>query len=230
MGNSGANRLELAPAETGLSTKAGPGRPRSKSRESSAKSAALVDDVFVRHHVEDLIKCVESDRQRKKSIFGGAVNHPLLTLVITTIPLIISGMILLNDSRTRLLKEFTEQKRFYDQNISSLSKDLLSRTERAALLRYALNGGLGTCTEIGVREHYNECQRQLHDLIYERKKNYDASYLAWNTNYSDYLFNIAQIFTIAQMAGRKQPESYSQLKDIYHVYVKTDGCLPKRPL
>jgi hypothetical protein len=214
MGNSGANRLELAPAETGLSTKAGPGRPRSKSRESSAKSAALVDDVFVRHHVEDLIKCVESDRQRKKSIFGGAVNHPLLTLVITTIPLIISGMILLNDSRTRLLKEFTEQKRFYDQNISSLSKDLLSRTERAALLRYALNGGLGTCTEIGVREHYNECQRQLHDLIYERKKNYDASYLAWNTNYSDYLFNIAQIFTIAQMADRKQPESYSQLKDI----------------
>ena len=75
MGNSGANRLELAPAETGLSTKAGPGRPRSKSGESSAKSAALVDDVFVRHHVEDLIKCVESDRQRKKSIFGGAVNH-----------------------------------------------------------------------------------------------------------------------------------------------------------
>jgi hypothetical protein len=38
--------------------------------------------------------------------------------------------------------------------------------------------------------------------------------LGWNTNYSDYLFNIAQIFTIAQMADRKQPESYSQLKDI----------------
>jgi hypothetical protein len=139
-------------------------------------------------------------------------------------------MILLNDSRTRLLKEFTEQKLFYDQNISSLSKDLLSRTERAALLRYALNGGLGTCTEIGVREHYDECQRQLHDLIYERKKNYDASYLSWNTNYSDYLFNIAQIFTIAQMADRKQPESYSQLKDIISnlttsTLKRMDSCL-----
>ena len=54
MWNSGPNRPELPRAENDSSTKAGPGHPSGKSRKSSAKSVALVEDVFVRHHVEDL--------------------------------------------------------------------------------------------------------------------------------------------------------------------------------
>lgn len=186
MGNSGANRLEQPPAENDLSTKAGPGQPRSKSRKSSAKSAALVDEVFVRHHVEGLIERIEKETKKKKSVFAGLVNHPLLASLIPTIPLVLTGLTLLNDSTTRLIKEVTEQKSYYNQSISSLSRDLLSRTERGVLLRYALLGRLGTCDAVGLTKEYKAaCQRQIQDLIYERKKNYDAAYLSWISDYPD---------------------------------------------
>jgi hypothetical protein len=227
MGSSGADTLELPTEENDLPSKTWPRRGRGKLPKTSPKSVALVEDVFVRHHVEDLIKRVENDRQRKKSIFGGVVNHPLFAVLIPFIPLVISVMTLLNDSKTRLIKEVTEQKSFYNQNISALSKDLLSRTERGVLLRYALLGKLGTCNDIGLTEEYKAaCQRQIQDLIYERKKNYDAAYLSWNANYPDYIFNIGQIME------REQPGTYPQLKNVVFDLSKStlkrmDSCLSR---
>jgi hypothetical protein len=118
-----------------------------------------------------------------------------LTLTIAFIPLIIFGVSFLNDSSVRHSREIFEQQSFFQSNINSLSKALISRNERGVLLKSALTGNLGTCEANGLPADYKAiCKKQMQELIYERKKDYDIAYLHWNSNYPEYLFNIGRLF------------------------------------
>lgn len=128
-------------------------------------------------------------------MFRGIASHPLLTLTIAFIPLIIFGVTFLNDSSVRHTREIFEQQSFFQSNINSLSKALISRNERGVLLKSALTGNLGTCEANGLSPDYKTiCKKQMQELIYERKKDYDIAYLQWNSNYPEYLFNIGRLF------------------------------------
>jgi hypothetical protein len=176
MGSSGVKRFGPPSAERDLPT-------------------IIVDETFVRRRVERLIELVEKESHARSDLFKSIASHPLLTLTIAFIPLIIFGVTFSNDSRVRHTRELFEQQSFYQNNINSLSKALISRNERGVLLRSALVGNLGTCEGGGLSDNYKViCKKQMQELIYERKKDYDTAYLQWNSNYPEYLFNVGRLF------------------------------------
>ena len=147
----------------------------------------IVDEVFIRRRVEKLIEHVERERQAKSDRFREVASHPLLTLTIAFIPLIIFGVTFCDDSSLRHAREIFERQSFYRNNINSLSKALISRNERGVLL--------STCEGSSLSGDYKElCKKQIQELIYERKKDYDTAYLQWSSNYPEYLFNIGRLF------------------------------------
>ena len=210
MGSSGAKKSGLPSAERDVPT-------------------IIVDEIFIRRRVERLIELVEKESHARSDLFKSIASHPLLTLTIAFIPLIIFGVTFSNDSRVRHTRELFEQQSFFRNNINSLSKALISRNERGVLLRSALVGNLGTCEGGGLSDNYKViCKKQVQELIYERKKDYDTAYLQWNANYPEYLFNIGRLFK--GQTDNSFTMAYDELKALIlrfnsSTLKEMDGCL-----
>jgi hypothetical protein len=190
------------------------------------KQTAIVDDVFIRRRIEELISEADADSKLKGGFIKTLFKHPLsAAFIAATISLVVSLLTIYNDSTTRALRQEAEERAYYHGSVSELARTLLVRSERGALLYSAILGRLGGCDEQSTNDK-EACREQLRQLVYDRKKAYDEAYLAWNSNFADYLFNIRGIFRPVDEEELIYKELKTRLESLsYYVLRRLDSCL-----
>jgi hypothetical protein len=181
----------------------------------------LIDEVFARRHIEKLIEGVERDQKRGKSFLARIADHPLAVIFVAAIPLITFSCTQFKDSGIRREANLSTERAEYQAQIDRFSSDILNRANRSILLYYALKGELGKCPETG--QDIAECRKHIRELVYDRKKTYDASYIRWNVNFPNYFRQIERVKNTSVILFEDIEEELKKIDQ--NSFKAMDGCL-----